>query len=187
LDRVSRRLTDKTGGRLLDDLYAAVLEQGDEHARRLHLHLLEAAATPFADMLSKWLFRGDLDDAFGEFMVMEDSNLSREALQDDFNAQYWEQRYTLREEHVPSIIRKHARSALTAGKYLNVVRGCYKGQGTLPLPVPHAIKIHPDSLHTLQVLPPSPQPPPPPPTTSSSPSSSSAESCHHSSVIPNKA
>ena len=153
---MSKRLTDRTGGRLLDELYAAVLEQGDEHARRLHLHLLEAAAAPFADMLSKWLFRGDLDDAFCEFMVMEDSNLSREALQDDFNAQYWEQRYTLREEHVPSIIRKHARSALTAGKYLNVVRGCYKGQGTLPLPVPHTIKIHPDSLHTLQVLPPPP-------------------------------
>ena len=149
LDRLASRLTDLTGGRLLDELYAAALEQGDDHSRRLHLHLLEAAAAPFVSMLTKWLFRGDLDDAFGEFMIMEDTNLTREALREDFNAQYWEQRYKLREEHVPKIIGRLAPHALTAGKYLNVVRGCYKGDGALPLPEPHEFALHPDSLHTL--------------------------------------
>lgn len=149
LDRLCDRLSDLTGGKLLDSLYAASLEQGDEHSRKIHLHLLEMVSKPFADMLSKWLFRGDLDDVYGEFMIMEDTTLSREALLDDFNAQYWEQRYSLREEHVPIIIQKHAQQALTAGKYLNVVRSCYKGDGSLPLPKPHPICINPDSLHGL--------------------------------------
>lgn len=57
-------------------------------------------------------------------MIYEDTSVSKEALEQDFNAQYWETRYTLREEHTPRILKSHAHKALIAGKYLNVIRGC---------------------------------------------------------------
>ena len=101
-----------------------MLEQGDERARLLHGALLNRASEPFLRMLSVWLFRGELQDPYLEFMVFEDTSVSKEALQDDFNAQYWESRYTLRDSHVPKLLRPLAQKALTAGKYLNVVRDC---------------------------------------------------------------
>ena len=124
LEKLVRRLRDCAGGRLVDGLHACFLEQGDERARQLHGALLNRAAEPFLKMLSAWLFRGELQDPYREFMVFEDTSVSKEALQDDFNAQYWESRYTLRDSHVPKLLRPLAQKALTAGKYLNVVRDC---------------------------------------------------------------
>lgn len=124
LEKMVRRLRDCAGGRLVDGLHACLLEQGDERARQLHSALLDRASEPFLKMLSVWLFRGELQDPYREFMIFEDTSVSKEALQDDFNAQYWESRYTLRDSHVPKLLRALAQKALTAGKYLNVVRDC---------------------------------------------------------------
>lgn len=41
-------------------------------------------------------------------MIKEDTSVSRDALQEDFNAQYWEHRYTLREAAVPKLLRDQA-------------------------------------------------------------------------------
>ncbi len=127
LDKLCKRLLNTVGGRMLDVLHGCLLEQGDRQARELHHTLLEQAARPFLKMLSLWIFRGELQDPYKEFMVFEDTSVSKEALEEDFNAQYWETRYTLREEHIPRILRSHANKALTAGKYLHVVRGCMAG------------------------------------------------------------
>ena len=70
------------------------------------------------------MFRGVLADPYGEFMVVEDRSLTKEALVEDFNARYWDNRYTLNEEHVPTVLRAYASKALTAGKYLSVVLDC---------------------------------------------------------------
>lgn len=128
LEKLIRRLRDSSGGRLLDGLHGCLLEQGDQRARQLHTALLDKASEPFLEMLSRWLFRGELQDPYKEFMIYEDSSVSKEALQEDFNAQYWEGRYTLRDSHVPKLLRPLANKALIAGKYLNVVRGCV-GEG----------------------------------------------------------
>jgi len=57
-------------------------------------------------------------------MVVEDKTLTKEAMEDDFNARYWDNRFTMRSLHVPSILRSHALKALITGKYLSVVRDC---------------------------------------------------------------
>lgn len=66
--------------------------------------------------------RGELDDAFGEFLVRENGLASREALAKDFHSQYWDERFTLNERHVPRFLAPLAVKVLVAGKYLNVVR-----------------------------------------------------------------
>ena len=68
--------------------------------------------------------RGELKDTYKEFLIQEDVSITKEALQEDFNAQYWESRYRLRETHVPKMFKDLAFRALIAGKYFNVIRGC---------------------------------------------------------------
>eukprot|EP01038_Epipyxis_sp_PR26KG_P006038 gene6038-8313_t len=130
LEKLCLRLKDCIGGKLIDALYTVMLEQGDSKSRDLHWHLLSEASHPFLKTLSVWIFRGELLDPYKEFMIYEDTSVSKEALEEDFNAQYWDSRYTLREEHIPGIFSHFAFKALTAGKYLNVVRGCM-GTGLL--------------------------------------------------------
>lgn len=67
---------------------------------------------------------GELSDPYKEFLIQEDTSITKEALQDDFNAQYWESRYRLRESHVPKQFRDLTHRSLVAGKYLNVIREC---------------------------------------------------------------
>lgn len=57
LSPLIRRLSDSSGGKLLDVLHTALLEQGDSKARAILLHILNEAANPFLEMLSSWLFR----------------------------------------------------------------------------------------------------------------------------------
>ena len=138
LDQLVGRVRNLSGGALIDELHAFADEQGDEKAKRLSAHLLHRASEPFLRMLSLWLFRGELDDPYAEFLIEEDQSLSREALAQDFNAQYWENRYTLRSSMIPRMLESMAGKALTAGKYLNVVRGLgarARGLELPPLPV----------------------------------------------------
>jgi len=48
-----------------------------------------------------------------------------------FICRYWDNRYTLCEEHIPTILRSYALKALTAGKYLSVVLDCAGETGAL--------------------------------------------------------
>ena len=40
-----------------------------------------------------------------------------------FPAHYWDSRYKLRTSHIPRLLQSHAIKLLSAGKFLNVVRG----------------------------------------------------------------
>ena len=153
LDRLCSRLHNCTGGKLLDQLFNCLLEQGDDKTRELHSHLFQLASEPFVKTLRQWLFKGELEDPYGEFMIQENKTVSREALAEDFNAQYWEERYTIRPQHVPKVLKGHSNSlaqmVLTAGKYLNVVRGCYTGKDALQLPEERELRVDPDSISML--------------------------------------
>lgn len=43
-------------------------------------------------MLEGWIYRGQLDDPYGEFMVAEERGLAKEKIGEDFNAAYWDRR-----------------------------------------------------------------------------------------------
>ena len=45
--------------------------QGDDKAKEIHLALLRKASEPFLQMLSSWLFHGELRDPYKEFMIQE--------------------------------------------------------------------------------------------------------------------
>jgi hypothetical protein len=57
-------------------------------------------------------------------MISEDITITKEALSEDFNAQYWDNRYSLKMQHIPKIFHAHQLKILNTGKYLNVIRDC---------------------------------------------------------------
>ncbi|XP_055962641.1 gamma-tubulin complex component 2 [Sorex fumeus] len=96
---------------------------GDSQAQDLCLYLTKAASVPYFEVLEKWIYRGIIDDPYSEFMV-EEHELQKEKIQEDYNDKYWEQRYTVVQRHIPSFLQKMAGKVLSTGKYLNVVREC---------------------------------------------------------------
>nr|XP_060613888.1 gamma-tubulin complex component 2 [Anolis sagrei ordinatus] len=96
---------------------------GDSQAQELCLYLTKAASVPYFEILEKWIYRGLINDPYSEFMV-EEHELQKEKIQEDYNDKYWDQRYTLVPQQIPSFLQKVADKILSAGKYLNVVREC---------------------------------------------------------------
>ncbi|GJN27129.1 hypothetical protein PR202_gb15122 [Eleusine coracana subsp. coracana] len=70
-----------------------------------------------------WVYEGVIDDPYGEFFIAENKSLQKESLTQDYDAKYWQQRYSLK-DGVPSFLTDVAATILTTGKYLNVMREC---------------------------------------------------------------
>ncbi|KAF7251779.1 Gamma-tubulin complex component 2 [Varanus komodoensis] len=96
---------------------------GDSQAQELCLYLTKAASVPYFEILEKWIYRGIINDPYSEFMV-EEHELQKEKIQEDYNDKYWDQRYTVVQVQIPSFLQKIADKILSTGKYLNVVREC---------------------------------------------------------------
>ncbi|XP_040291461.1 gamma-tubulin complex component 2 [Bufo bufo] len=96
---------------------------GDTQAQELCLYLTKAASTPYFEILEKWIYRGIINDPYSEFMI-EEHVLQKEKIQEDYNDKYWDQRYTIVQQQIPSFLQKVADQILSTGKYLNVVREC---------------------------------------------------------------
>ncbi|PWZ00802.1 hypothetical protein BCV70DRAFT_237131 [Testicularia cyperi] len=99
------------GGEVLSMLWDRVTRMsGDPKARTLFTTLFQRASQPYAATLVTWITTGDLSDTYEEFMVMEDAKVTRSALEDDPTDEYWETRYTLRDE--TTIARKERQRQL---------------------------------------------------------------------------
>ncbi|KAJ3019842.1 Gamma-tubulin complex component 2 [Thoreauomyces humboldtii] len=114
------------GGLVLSVLSQRLLSySGDPVLKALYAQLLSTSAVPYNAMLSTWIHAGEIFDPNDEFMVVESPGLSKEEnLTGAYNDVYWAQRYTLREDYVPSFLAMFQEKILLAGKYLNVVREC---------------------------------------------------------------
>ncbi|KAF7186568.1 Spindle pole body component alp4 [Pseudocercospora fuligena] len=97
---------------------------GDPPARQLLTMLLREASRPYMAMLNEWLHHGNVRDPHQEFLIKEQKSIRREGLEQDYTDEYWEKRYTIRQELVPPQLESLKDKVLLAGKYLNVVREC---------------------------------------------------------------
>ncbi|XP_018606329.1 gamma-tubulin complex component 2 [Scleropages formosus] len=115
---------DCMGGSTLSLLHDRTFNYtGDSQAQELCLYLTKAASVPYFEILEKWIYRGIIKDPYSEFMV-EEHELQKEKIQEDYNDKYWDQRYTVVQHRIPSFLQKMADKILSTGKYLNVVREC---------------------------------------------------------------
>jgi gamma-tubulin complex component 2 len=97
---------------------------GDPAARTLLTSLLRDASRPYMMMLNEWLHQGSIKDPHSEFLIKEQKSIKRERLEQDYTDEYWERRYTIRDQEVPPQLEAVKEKVLLAGKYLNVVREC---------------------------------------------------------------
>lgn len=98
---------------------------GDPAARTLLNTLLREASRPYMTMLNEWLHRGAIQDPRCEFLIREQKSIRREGLEQDYTDEYWEKRYTVRDDGtIPPQLQDVKEKVLLAGKYLNVVREC---------------------------------------------------------------
>ncbi|OEL21862.1 Gamma-tubulin complex component 2 [Dichanthelium oligosanthes] len=96
---------------------------GDSAVRSLLEKMTEYASAAYLRMLERWVYEGVIDDPYGEFFIAENKSLQKESLTQDYDAKYWQQRYSLK-EGIPSFLTNVAAMILTTGKYLNVMREC---------------------------------------------------------------
>jgi len=97
---------------------------GDPAAREVLQSLLRDASRPYMAMLNEWLHHGGIKDPHAEFLIKEQQSIRREKLEEDYTDEYWEKRYTIRDNDVPPQLEGVKEKVLLAGKYLNVVREC---------------------------------------------------------------
>ena len=97
---------------------------GDPAARDLLQGLLRDSSKPYMAMLNEWLHHGGIKDPHSEFLIKEQKSIRRDRLEEDYTDEYWEKRYTMRENDVPPQLEGVKDKVLLAGKYLNVVREC---------------------------------------------------------------
>ncbi|PWN47840.1 hypothetical protein IE53DRAFT_348536 [Violaceomyces palustris] len=87
------------GGEILSMLWDRITRMsGDPSAHKLFTTLFHRASQPYARTLVKWISTGHLSDTYEEFMIMEDAAVTRASLESDPTDEYWERRYTLRDE-----------------------------------------------------------------------------------------
>lgn len=93
------------GGKTLSTLHSLTTGYtGDERSQELCLHLVKAACAPYFEMLGYWVFQGEVRDPYGEFMVEEHGTIAKDRLHLEYNDAYWERRYTVCQENIPSFL-----------------------------------------------------------------------------------
>lgn len=114
LDKVCSRVARSTGGALLNVLHSLMLGAGDSESRALFTHLLSHASAPYFHLLTLWLTTGVLSDDYDEFGIRERTELDKDNVRRDFNDTYWDERYTIRQQNVPTFLQ-HCKNTKTHG------------------------------------------------------------------------
>ena len=93
------------GGKTLSTLHHLTSGYtGDEKSHELCVHLAKAACQPYFEMLGFWVLQGEVRDPYGEFMVLEHGTIAKDRLHVEYNDAYWERRYTVCQDNIPSFL-----------------------------------------------------------------------------------
>ncbi|KRT81633.1 hypothetical protein AMK59_5448 [Oryctes borbonicus] len=117
--------SDAVGGKVLSLLHDQISAYtGDYKAQDLCVHLMQAASVPYMKMLGMWIYKGIISDPIDEFLVEDQEVVQKEDMPVDYSADYWDKKYIIRRERIPTFLEPVADIILRAGKYLNVIRQC---------------------------------------------------------------
>ncbi|KAM8715891.1 hypothetical protein ACLKA7_002865 [Drosophila subpalustris] len=120
-------LFDLKGAALLTHMCECIKRlAGNESTLKPMIDLTAKAAQPYMATLQLWIQKGVIVDNYNEFMIMDNESNQKGQLGEHFFNVYWEKRYTIRSECVPSFLENYSDIILRTGKYLNVIRQCGK-------------------------------------------------------------
>lgn len=116
---------DKRGGQLISMIHGFSSSHGDQFVGAYAERLLTHVTRPFYNMLTQWIYDGELSDPYCEFFVMQPE--TRPNVDPRRTAtSVWDEKYKLDSEMVPSIMtHEFAKKVFLIGKSLNFIRyGC---------------------------------------------------------------
>ncbi|KAH8340783.1 hypothetical protein KR059_006884, partial [Drosophila kikkawai] len=138
------------GAAVLTHLHGRIKRlEGDREAQKVIIGLMGKAAEPYMRMLQLWIQKGVIVDRQQEFLVEDYEEVHCNQLPEHYSDGYWEKRYTLRRDHIPSFLEKYSDKILRTGKYLNVVRQC--GKRVMPTQQMH-LEYDPTSEQHVSVI-----------------------------------
>ncbi|EDW82486.1 uncharacterized protein Dwil_GK25106 [Drosophila willistoni] len=121
------QLNKYQGAAVLSHLYGRIKAlEGDKASQEMIINLTQQAAVPYMRMLQLWIQKGIILDRNLEFLVEDNEVVHHDELPEHYSDDYWEKRYTVRDDRIPSFLEKYADKILRTGKYLNVIRQCGK-------------------------------------------------------------
>ena len=107
-------VTDNKGGALITAIHNYT-KHGDPFIRKYLTDMLTLVSKPFYEMLVRWVYEGELDDPYGEFLVACDPSVPEDDL--------WQKKYVMREDMLPSFLNKElGQKIFSIGKSLNFIR-----------------------------------------------------------------
>lgn len=129
----------KRGGCLANEVYKA-MHTGDPQLKSCVTRILDQVLIPLRNMLSKWIFHGQVDDPYKEFFIQAHSNVSVKtaaATQGSGIDLIWHEKFTINEAMLPEFIpMKEAKKILSTGKAVNllILSSLASGRDRLDLP-----------------------------------------------------
>ena len=116
------------GGALLNIIYSAFLHENDTQIKNIYKYLLNKSFTPFFDMIKLWVCHGFLENEhdFQEFMIFSPKSYIKEKLNDYYRELFWETKFILSENNIPTFLQKIATKILFIGKSYNIIKECGK-------------------------------------------------------------
>jgi hypothetical protein len=90
LSRLVSECERSKGGVLLGKLFVLVNAATDHTVAAIYTYLAEKAFLPYVEMLSKWVYEGEVDDLYQEFLVRENREVDRENINKDFRDNFWD-------------------------------------------------------------------------------------------------
>ncbi|XP_034489725.1 gamma-tubulin complex component 2 homolog isoform X2 [Drosophila innubila] len=100
--------------------------EGDKASQKIMIDLMSKASTPYMRMLQLWIQKGVIMDNTQEFLVVDNEVIHKGELPEHYSDDYWEKRYTIRNDSIPKFLERYSDIILRTGKYLNVIRQCGK-------------------------------------------------------------
>jgi gamma-tubulin complex component 2 len=92
-----------------------VCQTGNENCRSVAEFLVHSASKPFFEILSQWINRGVIVDHGRDFYVEDNEVIERSDLPLEYSDDYWERRYSIRAEMIPSFLHQHSDMILRTG------------------------------------------------------------------------
>ena len=116
------------GGELLNIIYSAFLHENDTQIKNIYKYLLNKSFMPFFDMIKLWVCHGFLENEhdFQEFMIFSPKSYIKEKLNDYYHELFWETKFILSENNIPTFLQKIANKILFIGKSYNIIKECGK-------------------------------------------------------------
>ncbi|CAH1403586.1 unnamed protein product [Nezara viridula] len=86
----------------------------DPEAEKICLKLTKAACVPYFETIEKWIYKGQINDPFDEFMVLKRAEKGKVNLN-------WENKFELRPKCVPSFLKHDDKLMFNAGRYMYAI------------------------------------------------------------------